>query len=161
MRYAAEKPPPEAGLAEAGVARRSDRLGVAAFVAATIGFVDSVYLTWLKLSGGTAACAGIGDCELVNNSRYSMVGGVPIALVGATAYASILALLFLARARPEWTLGIRLALFGLTLAGTLYSAYLTLLELAVLRAVCPFCVLSAGAMTLLFLLSLVRLRESV
>jgi uncharacterized membrane protein len=44
-------------------------------------------------------------------------------------------------------------LFGLTLFGTLFSIYLTYLELYVILAVCMWCVSSAVIMTILMLLS--------
>lgn len=137
-----------------------DRRGWTGVALAAVGLIDSVYLTWLKLADATAACAGIGDCDTVNNSRFASVGGIPIALLGALSYGAILALLFIDRLRPEWRMASRVVMFGLTLAGTLYSAYLTYVELAVLRAVCPFCVVSAVAMTLLLVISVLRLRES-
>ena len=55
----------------------------------------------------------------------------------------------------------RLAVFGLALTGTLYSAYLTSLELAVIHAICPYCVISALLVTLLLVLALIRLRQPV
>ncbi|NIS82142.1 MAG: vitamin K epoxide reductase [Anaerolineales bacterium] len=121
--------------------------------------MDSLYLSWLKVTGNTAACSGIGDCETVANSRYSEIGGIPIALIGVLGYLLIIALVFLEMRRPQWTENLTMALFGVTLIGTLYSAYLTYLELAVLRAICPFCIVSAIVMVLLFILSIFRLRE--
>ncbi len=125
-----------------------------------LGFLDAGYLAWLKLFGGTAACAGIGDCETVNNSIYAEIGGIPIALLGAGAYVAIMVILvlILRRRHPSENLG--LGFFGITLVGVLYSAYLTYLELAVLHAVCPFCVTSAVIMTLLWGISLVWLWRS-
>jgi uncharacterized membrane protein len=53
---------------------------------------------------------------------------------------------------------LRLAFFGFTLAGTLYSIYLTYVEVAILRAICPFCVVSAVVMLALFIIAVYRLR---
>ncbi|HSR47211.1 MAG TPA: vitamin K epoxide reductase family protein [Anaerolineales bacterium] len=124
---------------------------------AAIGLLDSIYLTWIKLADQVASCGGIGDCEAVNASRYAEIAGVPIALFGAAAYLLVLVLLFVER--REGTVGeaARFAIFGVTLAGTIYSAYLTYLEIFILKAICPFCVVSALAMLGLFVLSLVRL----
>lgn len=130
----------------------------AGVVISLIGLIDSIYLTWIKLADQTASCAGIGDCEAVNTSRYSEVMGIPIALLGAGGFLLILLLLWLDRPGSAGSETSRFALFGVTLAGTVYSAYLTYIEIAVIRAVCPFCVVSAVAMALLFALSLVRLR---
>ena len=44
------------------------------------------------------------------------------------------------------------------MVGVLYSAYLTYLELAVIHAVCPYCVASAILMAMLFAIALYRVR---
>jgi uncharacterized membrane protein len=123
-----------------------------------IGLLDSIYLTWIKIAGKTAICANIGDCEAVNSSRYSEIGGIPIALLGAGAYLILLALLVLEVRRPAWGEWTRMGFFGMSLAGTLYSAYLTYIEIAVLKAICPYCVLSAIVLLLLLVLSFLRMR---
>jgi uncharacterized membrane protein len=127
-------------------------------VLALIGLIDSIYLAYIKLANQTASCGLFGDCEAVNNSRYSEIGGVPIAVLGAAGYLAILVLLYLDRPAADGSDAIRFALFGVTLAGTLYSIYLTYLEIFVLEAICPYCVLSAVVMGGLFVLSLIRLR---
>ena len=121
-----------------------------------VGLVDAVYLTYIKLAHKEAACAGIGDCDAVNSSRYAEIAGIPIALLGAIAYLMIL--FFLIFDRQENVLGENSILFvlGLSFIGVLYSAYLSYIELFVLHAVCPFCVLSAIVLVLLFALTLVR-----
>lgn len=124
---------------------------------AALGLIDSLYLAWIKLANATAACSGIGDCEVVNSSRYSELLGIPIAAFGAFAYAAMLALLAFeprAGANREY---FRLGVFGLAFVGTLYSAYLTYVEVEVLRAICPFCVASAVFITALLVISVIRL----
>jgi uncharacterized membrane protein len=131
-------------------------------VSTLIGLVDSLYLTWIKLSHREALCLpGIGDCETVNSSRYSAVFGIPIALLGALAYLAIIALVLL-EDRQVLSLPIgkefsKMAVFGLSLVGVLYSVYLTYIEIAVLHAICPYCVISALAILAVFVLSLARL----
>lgn len=132
------------------------RFGVV--VAAVIGLVDSIYLTWIKLTHNEASClVGIGNCETVNTSRYSEISGIPIALVGALAYLILLVLVLLEARKAISTENSSTLIFGIGLAGFLYSLYLTYLELMVIKAVCPFCVLSAVAMTAVFILAVVRL----
>jgi uncharacterized membrane protein len=138
--------------------RKRDWTWIAAVLLAVVGLLDSLYLSYIKLTSDTASCAVFGGCETVNNSRYAAIGGIPIAVLGAAGYGLILVLLYLDRPSAAAPESIRFALFGVTLAGTLYSIYLTYLEFFVLHAVCPFCVLSAVAMAGLFILSLVRLR---
>jgi len=141
-----------------GERRKWDPTWVGAVVLALIGLVDSIYLSWIKLANQLASCGPIGDCETVNNSRYAVVGGVPIAVIGAAGYLFILILLLLDRPSRTENETIRFTLFGVTLAGTVYSAYLTYLELFVLRAICPFCVVSALVMGGLLVLSFIRLK---
>jgi uncharacterized membrane protein len=125
-----------------------------------LGLGMSVYLTWVKLTGNTASCGTVGDCESVNNSRYAAIGGVPVALLGALSYLVLLGLLAVERRRPQSAETARLAIFGVSLIGTLYSAYLTYIEVAVLRAICPYCVVSAIAMTVVLILCVLRLRST-
>jgi uncharacterized membrane protein len=127
-------------------------------VLAIVGALDSAYLAWLKVTGSVATCSNIGDCEAVNSSRYAEVAGVPIAILGLLGYLAILGLTFLEIREPSWKSGLRLAFFGFTLAGTLYSIYLTYVEVAILRAICPFCVVSAVVMLALFIIAVYRLR---
>jgi uncharacterized membrane protein len=128
---------------------------------AFLGFLDSLYLTFVKFSGRYALCGPIGDCESVNSSRYSEIGGVPIALLGMGAYLIMIVLLFLEGRSTFWSENSPLVVFGLSLVGVVYSAYLTYLEIAILRAVCPYCVLSAVILVVLLVLSGVRLWQGL
>jgi uncharacterized membrane protein len=134
-------------------------------ISALIGLIDSVYLTWIKLSHREALCLpGIGDCETVNTSRYAEIVGIPIALLGAIAYLMILVLALLEN-RSVISLPLRkeisvMAVFGISLVGVLYSGYLTYIEIAVLRAICPYCVISALAVLAVFVSSLARLVQN-
>ena len=121
---------------------------------AVLGLLVSLYLTWIKVSGGSAYCAGVGDCDTVQSSVYSEMFGLPIALFGAGFYAIVLILTMVrrrvTRKQAEYAL---LGQLTLVLAGTLYSGYLTYIELYVLEAICPYCVVSAIIVTLLLALS--------
>jgi uncharacterized membrane protein len=117
---------------------------------ALLGMGISGYLTYVKLSHKVAVCAGIGNCEIVQNSRYSEILGIPIALLGFGMYAALLALWAWGRRPDMWMASeVPWALFGLSLTGTLYSAYLTYLEIFVIRAICPWCLASAVVVTVL------------
>ncbi len=126
---------------------------------ALLGAADSAYLTYIKLANTRVFCSGVGDCESVNGSIYSEINGIPIAILGLGAYLAIALLLGLEnQAGMLQTYG-PLAVFGLALTGTLYSAYLTYVELFVLHAICPYCVISAVLITALFALAVARLRR--
>ena len=104
-------------------------------------------------------CSAAAGCSTVNTSVYSTVYGIPVAVLGLAGYASIAALALLSRQRADIRRWLALAVFGVSLVGVLYSAYLTYLELYVIHAICPWCVLSAALMTVIFLATLRELRR--
>lgn len=141
--------------------RRNHTLRLVSLVVAGIGLIDAIYLTWVKLAHTQVFCGGYGGCETVASSPYAEIGGIPIALFGAGAYLVILVLLSLEGNSVFWKENSPLLIFGITLAGVLYSAYLTYLEIAVIHAICPYCVVSAVAMLTLFILGLLRLVQNM
>ena len=85
---------------------------------------------------GTSPCAidEVWDCGSVNHSRYAVLHGVPVALIGILGYALLAAL---AGRFPVITaLG--------ALAGTLFALRLTWIEWKILEAWCIYCVASQG-----------------
>lgn len=123
---------------------------VAALAAA--GVAVAGYLAATKLAGGRALfCTAGGGCDVVQASRYALFLGLPTAAWGAALYAAIGGLALLGLSARRW-----LAAFLLAVVGAAFSAYLTYLELAVLRAVCGYCVTSAVIAVALFGLLLVR-----
>lgn len=132
------------------------RIGL--YLTALVGLVDSIYLTWVKVGRSTPLlCAPGGGCDVVNSSPYSEFMGIPIAILGAGLYLVLLALVYLESRNSNWNSMILYLLFGLSFTGVLYSVYLTYLELAVIHAVCPYCVVSAIAITLFWIITVFRL----
>lgn len=121
----------------------------------------SAYLTWAHLAEQSVTCGQSQGCDIVQQSVYSEVGGIPIALLGLIAYLALFALTLLPGHGPgDWDIYTPLAVFGISLIGVLYSAYLTYLELFVIYAICRWCVSSAIVITAIFLLSLPDLRAA-
>jgi len=143
-------------MASLETSRKDRNLRLILGVLGVIGLLDSAYLTYIKLANATASCAGIGDCDAVNSSQYAEIFGIPIALLGAGAYLMMFILLFLEKRSDFWRQQAPLLLFVLTLIGVLYSAYLTFVEVAILHAICPYCVLSAIVLVIMFAISLYR-----
>lgn len=135
------------------------RLRCLAIATALMGLGISLYLGLLKVTNSSAVCRGIGDCETVMLSRYAEIWGIPIAFLGVLGYGMILALLMVERRMAHRMEGIRIAVFGLALIGTLYSAYLTYIEVAILKAICPYCLVSATAMVAICIMSILRLHD--
>lgn len=128
---------------------------------ALLGMGVSAYLTYVKLAAAEIVCLGGGHgCEIVNSSPYSQVAGVPVAAIGFGGYLLIFALsLWEAGAQTSLRSQLHLIVFGLSLIGMLYSAYLTYLQHFVIEAFCSWCVASAVIMSLIFIGALVSLRR--
>ncbi|RPJ55429.1 MAG: vitamin K epoxide reductase family protein [Dehalococcoidia bacterium] len=122
----------------------------------------SGYLMWgYTTPGATLACGGSSGCETVKDSAYARLLGIPMPVLGLVSYFTLLILLilhgrFLAN-EAVWAAYTALAIFGISLMGVLYSAYLTYLELFVIEAICRWCVASAIIMTAIFFLSTLNL----
>ncbi len=121
------------------------------------GLLVSGYLAYVYLADADALCSGVGGCDAVKDSRYAAVAGIPVPVLGLAGYAAILAVVLLETSSGFLGEHSRILAFGFSLFGTLYSAYLTYLELAVIKAVCPYCVASAVIMTVIFAVALARL----
>jgi uncharacterized membrane protein len=127
---------------------------------AIIGFLDSLYLYYVKLTATPIVCfQGSTGCQTVENSAYSSIYGVPNGLIGMIGYGVILIVLGMIKYRPNLTDTLRYFLFGFSLIGFLFSVYLTSISLLILKATCPFCILSAIMMTAIFIISIFELRK--
>ena len=131
-------------------------LRLVSIVLAVLGVIDSAYLLIYKYSSNDRMCLGNGGCSTVNYSPYSEIYGIPVSLLGILGYLAILLVLLLEPfSKPAEEYG-RMAVFGMSLVGVLFSAYLTYIEAFVIYAYCPFCVVSAILMLVLFILSIIR-----
>ena len=129
-----------------------------------LGLADSGYLYWrhyrstLIPSGSEqlASCPA-GGCALVTEGEYSEVRGIPLATVGLVGYLALLALSGLAAVfGSRRIVGAIIAISGI---GVLVSAFLLYLQVAVIRAICSWCILSALTMASILILSVLLLRQ--
>jgi uncharacterized membrane protein len=128
-------------------------------VFALAGIGVSAYLTWAHIAHQSVVCGQSQDCDIVQQSVYSEIAGIPVALLGLMAYSALFALMLLRGRVPSyWGSYLPLAIFGISLVGVLYSAYLTYVELFVIYAICRWCVSSAFIITAIFVLSLPDLK---
>ncbi|MGH2522334.1 MAG: vitamin K epoxide reductase family protein [Anaerolineales bacterium] len=100
-------------------------------------------------------------CDVVNSSPDSEINGIPVAALGVGMFLALAGTLVLENRWPLAPTYGPLLVFGLSLTGALYSAYLTYLELAVIRAVCPYCVISALLITGILILAVARLFKTL
>ena len=122
-----------------------------------IGLAVSIYMTIFKITGNEGMCLGSGDCSTVNASRFSEVNGIPVAVIGIGGYLAILGIVLLENRNSFLKQNGTLMVFGLSLGGFLFTLWLVYVELVLLKAICPFCVTSQVAMTLIFIVAVIRL----
>lgn len=113
-------------------------------ILSALGMVLSVYLTYLYYTKARATlCAVDSGCDTVRESQYSAILGIPVAVFGVIGYLSIFISSFISVSyRAKWLL-----LYFFSLTGFVFSAYLTYIELFVIKAICPYCVASVFIIT--------------
>jgi uncharacterized membrane protein len=114
------------------------------------------YLTYSHYANQPIACAGLSGCQAVENSEYSKLVGIPVAVLGMLFCAGLLALVVARLARlpltEEWA---SVAAFSMTLTGVAFAAYLTYIELFVVEDVCIWCASFASIITVAWLITIV------
>ncbi|XP_028774494.1 thiol-disulfide oxidoreductase LTO1 [Neltuma alba] len=114
-----------------------------------IGFLETAYLTYLKLTNSEAFCPiGGGSCSDVLNSDYALLFGVPLPLIGMAAYG-LVAAISIQLSGEDLPLGVKksdaqLVLLGSTTSMAVASAYfLYILSTKFSGSFCSYCLLSA------------------
>lgn len=140
----------------------------AGIVLAILGLAIAAYMSYAELSGQETSCPGATDeagaagavavdCGFVQHSIYATVLGIPVAIIGVAGFLAILG---------AWLLEDRIGflrefghvlVFGMALFGFLFEAYLTYAELFIMYTVCTWCLLTALAITLVFVVATIRL----
>ena len=127
---------------------------------ALAGIFISLYLTLYKFGVIGELTCSIGSCETVNTSKWSKFLGLPVAAWGLLFYVDVFAIAVAGTTRRLESISAISAILVVQAAiGVLFSAWLTYLELAVIHAICIWCVTSAVVVTLIFLVSVADLRE--
>jgi uncharacterized membrane protein len=115
----------------------------ASLVLAVVGIAVAAYLTVVHYREDLLVCGVTSGCHTVQSSRYAVVAGTPVALLGLGMYLALCGLTAARLARPELHERLTLAAFALALVGVVYAGYLTYVELFVIDALCQWCVVSA------------------
>ncbi|PIP86667.1 hypothetical protein COV42_00510 [Candidatus Campbellbacteria bacterium CG11_big_fil_rev_8_21_14_0_20_44_21] len=114
-----------------------------------IGFLDALYLTISHFQGNEAGCFLVHGCDIVLNSKYSEIFGLPTAFLGLLFYLVIFLGVFVYNFKKDENLIKKILL--ITPLGFLATLWFLYLQAVVLRAFCSYCLLSAVASTLIFL----------
>jgi len=108
----------------------------AAVSVAVAGVGVSAYLTWVHYHPGALVCTKGGGCETVQRSHYAALLGVPVAVYGLAAWSAVLGLALWDS--PEARLGVA----TIALGSLAFVAYLVVLQLSVIHAVCVWCMVN-------------------
>lgn len=122
-----------------------------------IGLADSSYLTAKHYLGSPINCSIFNGCEKVTTSPYSIILGVPVALLGVLYYFSFLLLvIFYLDTKREKILEFA-ARFSFV--GIIASFWFLFLQIFIIKALCLYCLISAASSTTLFIISLLILKS--
>jgi uncharacterized membrane protein len=121
-------------------------LGASALAGAAL----SGYLTWVHYAGAELICR-TGGCETVQTSEYATLLGLPVATLGLAAYvlvaATALSVAPVARAIAA----------SVALAAVAFSAYLIVIQLAVIGEICDWCLANDAIAAVVAAAALLRL----
>jgi len=127
---------------------------------AIAGLLDAGFLTYEHFSNFIPPCSEnilFADCGKVLNSPYSLIFGIPLALIGIFQYGLILLATILAFQFKKRIAAYLLVL--LTTTGFLASIYFVFLQVVVIKATCLYCLFSAFTSTILFIFTLIFLKK--
>ena len=140
-----------------------DWLYIISLVLVVIGIGISGYLSYVKLTATPTVCIEGGgfNCEVVQSSIYAKLFNIPIAYLGFATYLVIGALLLLQyRIAFLQEYGVMIQ-FGIIMFAFLFSIWLVYLQAFQLKAFCMWCLSHEVTMTLLFIVSIPRLKRAL
>lgn len=137
--------------------KRASVVGV--IILAFFGLSDSVYIAQTEAANIPLLCNvnNLSGCNIVAASRYSHLFGIPLATYGVIFFGILFVLAALELV--IYNRSLRRLLQGISLIGFMVSLYFTFVEIFVIRALCIYCLVSAGIM--LFVLVAVGFIEPI
>ncbi|MBS3176035.1 vitamin K epoxide reductase family protein [Candidatus Woesearchaeota archaeon] len=120
------------------------------------GFSVASYLTWVHynppLPGEEVfGCIAGGSCAAVNASEYSVIFGIPVALIGTMGYLLIFVLILDRLINKSKNVASLIFLFSLI--GAFFQGYLVYISATIIRAYCSLCLMSMATISLITILS--------
>ena len=134
----------------------SDRvLRIALLVVSAAGIGVASYLTYVHYQPAALICTRGGGCETVQDSKYAVFAGIPVAVLGLASWIAALVLTL-------WNSELARTLTAALAVGALaFAAYFVILQLVVIDAICLWCMANDVVLVpLLAVLALLRLRTA-
>jgi uncharacterized membrane protein len=123
-----------------------------ALIFAGVGFADATYLTVEHYTSFSLPCTITNGCETVTNSAYSLMFGIPVALLGSLYYVGMLLAIYVIL-----EFGVKRYLKYVAMASTagfVFSLWFVYVQIFLIGAICQYCMISAFTSTLLFAASM-------
>lgn len=129
-------------------------------VFASTGIADAFYVSHAIHTGQLQWCPPpIDGCNIVANSPFARIVGVPLAYFGLALYLYMFALAALLAFDPL-SLGLRLGALLYAVLGVSGSIYFMYIQFAFIHALCVYCLISAILTLLLLIAALVHFRTT-
>jgi len=119
-------------------------------VVSLIGIIDASYLTFKSFTHGPVPCSITNGCADVLTSQYSSVYGLPTSVFGVIFYLLVLVFTYALFYRKK--VKFFSYLFWLSAVAFLVSFALVYIQLFTIKAICPYCMVSALLSTVIFTL---------
>lgn len=113
------------------------------------GLIDSLYLVFKYYSGFAPECVILIGCDVVVKSQYAEIFNIPVALIGAIYYLTILSLTTIYLKTKIEKIFVFAAYF--TIIGFIASLWFLYLQFFIIKAICFYCLISAATSTALFI----------
>ena len=113
----------------------------------------AAYLVYARYTGTQLACTA-GGCETVQQSKYAKAAGIPVAVLGLAAYLAVFVTALSERVEAAAIAA------AIVLAGLVFGVYLIVIQVAVIDAICQWCLASDAILFLLALACAERLRRA-
>ncbi|MFA6547933.1 MAG: vitamin K epoxide reductase family protein [Candidatus Magasanikbacteria bacterium] len=121
-------------------------LKIAIIIIGLIGLTDASYLTYTHFSNNKINCftetQKVNSCQVVADSAYSTILGVPISLIGMCFYLVVIAIGAISF-QKDFTFLLNL-LLPFSIIAVLFSMRLIYLQVYIIGYICYYCLLSAA-----------------
>ncbi len=133
---------------------RDGILRIALLVVSALGIGVATYLTYVHYEPRALICTGGGGCETVQDSKYAVLAGIPVAVLGLAAWIGVFGLTI-------WNSELaRTLTAAIAVVAVAFAVYLVVLQLWVIDAICVWCMANDLVLVpLLAVLALLRLRS--
>lgn len=122
-----------------------------------LGFIVASYLTILHFKNALPPCTLTSNCERVLTSEFASIGPIPLALLGALFYLSIIVLCVLILTNYKKVF--LDAFYIVSAIGFAVSIILILIQAYIIHAFCQYCLASEAISTGIVVLAFLKYKE--